>query len=73
MEHLETEGYPTEADPGFKEANTNDLAHIIVHPILSDFMRKTGRNIQLRREQEILYWRGDEAMFTLGEGYERQQ
>ncbi|KAI5847314.1 hypothetical protein DFP73DRAFT_525641 [Morchella snyderi] len=43
VEHLEIEGYPTEADPDFKEANINDLVHIIVHPILSDFMRKTGK------------------------------
>ncbi|KAI5850365.1 hypothetical protein DFP73DRAFT_229896 [Morchella snyderi] len=54
VEHLEIEGYPTEADPDFNEANINDLVYIIVHPILSDFMRKTGRNIRLRREKEII-------------------
>ena len=51
VEHIEIEGYPTEADPDFKEANINDLVHIIIHAILSDFKRNTGQNIRLRREK----------------------
>ena len=54
LEHLEMEGYPGEEDPDFKESNVNDLVHYIIGPIISDFRRKTGRNIRLRREKEIV-------------------
>ncbi|KAF8434040.1 hypothetical protein BGX38DRAFT_1221080 [Terfezia claveryi] len=54
MEYLEAEGYPTEAEEDFKEANINDLVYGIISPIIADFRRKTGRNIRLRREKEIV-------------------
>ncbi|KAF8544769.1 hypothetical protein BDD12DRAFT_814675 [Trichophaea hybrida] len=54
LEHLETEGYPGEDDPDFKEANVNDLVRCIINQILFDFRRKTGRNILLRREKQII-------------------
>lgn len=52
--HLDIEGYPTEVNPDFKEANINDLVYIMLHPILLDFRRKTGRCIRLQREKEIV-------------------
>lgn len=53
MEYLEAEGYP-EAEADFKEANINDLVYGIISPIIADFRRKTGRNLRLRREKEII-------------------
>lgn len=53
VEYLECEGYPTEADADFKEANVSDLVFSIV-PIITDIKRKTGRNIRLTREKEII-------------------
>ncbi|KAF8431499.1 hypothetical protein BGX38DRAFT_1334265 [Terfezia claveryi] len=37
MEYLEAEGYPTEAEEDFKEANINDLVYGIISPIIADF------------------------------------
>jgi len=37
------EGYPTEADPDFKESNVNDLVLFTISPILCYFILKTGR------------------------------
>jgi len=54
LDHLEIEGYPTEADPDFKEANISDLVLFIISPIISDFKRKTGRKVSLLREEEVL-------------------
>lgn len=54
VEYLEIEGYPTEASADFKEANVSDLVLYTIGPILSDFIRKTGRKIRLEREKEII-------------------
>ncbi|KAF8457122.1 hypothetical protein BGX38DRAFT_1159115 [Terfezia claveryi] len=55
MQYLEIEGYPTEAEADFKEANINDLVYATISPILRDFIRGTGqKGIQLRREKEIV-------------------
>ncbi|KAI5809650.1 hypothetical protein DFH27DRAFT_649215 [Peziza echinospora] len=54
MESLEVEGYPTEAEADFNEANISDLVYGIIIPIIADFRRKTGRNMRLRREKEIV-------------------
>ncbi|RPB15816.1 hypothetical protein P167DRAFT_542534 [Morchella conica CCBAS932] len=59
VEHLEIEGYPTEANPDFKEANISDLVYITLHPILFDFKRKTGRTVRLLREKEIVSTDGE--------------
>ncbi|KAI5839539.1 hypothetical protein DFP73DRAFT_587459 [Morchella snyderi] len=53
VDYLEMEGYPTEANPDFKEANISDLVLYIIGPILTDFRRTTGRKIRLAREKEI--------------------
>ncbi|KAF8533426.1 hypothetical protein BDD12DRAFT_487215 [Trichophaea hybrida] len=55
LEYLRVEGYPTEADPSFKEVNINDLVYAIISPILDDFICSTGRNnVQLLREKEVV-------------------
>ena len=51
-EYLNIEGYPTEADPDFKEANVSDLVLYTIGPVL-DSVRKMGRDIRLTREKEI--------------------
>lgn len=43
VDYLEIEGYPTEANLDFKEANISDLVFYIIGPILTDFRRMTGR------------------------------
>jgi hypothetical protein len=53
IEFVGCEGYPTESDEDFKEANINDLVFSILAPIVSDFQERTGRNIFLRREKQI--------------------
>ncbi|RPA93365.1 hypothetical protein L873DRAFT_1748747 [Choiromyces venosus 120613-1] len=53
VEFLEGEGYPTESDEDFKEANINDLVFAIIIPIIAAFRHKTGRKLRLRREKEI--------------------
>ncbi|KAG0637267.1 hypothetical protein HOY80DRAFT_283078 [Tuber brumale] len=50
---LEAGGYPSEADPDFKEANINDLAAFTIYPIPSLFKHETSRNLHLSREKEI--------------------
>ena len=42
LDYLEIEGYRTESDPDFKEANVSDLVLHIISPILSDFRRKAA-------------------------------
>lgn len=42
LDHLEIEGYRTESDADFKEANVSDLVLHIITPILSDFRRKAA-------------------------------
>ncbi|KAI5839541.1 hypothetical protein DFP73DRAFT_561263 [Morchella snyderi] len=54
LQYLQLEGYPTEASPDFKEANVSDLVLYIIGPIVTEFKRKTGRNVRLRREKEII-------------------
>ncbi|KAI5839542.1 hypothetical protein DFP73DRAFT_208344 [Morchella snyderi] len=55
VEFLETEGYPTEANPNFKEASINDLVFATIVPIIAAFRRTTGRNnIRLEREKQII-------------------
>ncbi|RPA90860.1 hypothetical protein L873DRAFT_376842 [Choiromyces venosus 120613-1] len=53
IEFVECEGYPTESDADFKEANINDLVFTILAPIVTAFRRKTGRDIYLQREKQI--------------------
>jgi len=54
VEYLEVEGYPTEANPDFKEANINDLVYSIISPIIHNSIRVVGRKIHLKREKEIV-------------------
>ncbi|KAG0635652.1 hypothetical protein HOY80DRAFT_1024944 [Tuber brumale] len=54
FEFLGCEGYPTLSDQDFKEANINDLVFAILAPIVTDFRRKTGRDICLLREKQII-------------------
>jgi hypothetical protein len=54
MQYLDTEGYPMEGISDFNEANVSDLVYTIISPILSSFRRKTGRDVRLRREKEII-------------------
>lgn len=55
VDHILIEGYPTEAETYFKEANVNDLVYAIIKPIIVNFVRKSGRKgIQLLREKEIV-------------------
>ncbi|KAG0131727.1 hypothetical protein HOY82DRAFT_559295 [Tuber indicum] len=54
VEFIEVEGYPTESDEDFKEANVNDLVLLTIFPILAAFRRKTGRQLELIREKEII-------------------
>ncbi|KAG0634855.1 hypothetical protein HOY80DRAFT_1140366 [Tuber brumale] len=54
LEFVEMEGYPNESTEEFKEANVNDLVYAIITPIVTDFKRKTGRNLRLQREKEIV-------------------
>ncbi|RPA88448.1 hypothetical protein L873DRAFT_1824504 [Choiromyces venosus 120613-1] len=51
VQNLEMEGYPTEASADFR---VSDLVFSIISPILASFKRKTGREICLQREQEII-------------------
>ncbi|KAG0643675.1 hypothetical protein HOY80DRAFT_944802 [Tuber brumale] len=53
VQFIECEGYPTESDEDFKEANINDLVFTILAPIVTDFRRKTGRNTCLCREKQV--------------------
>ncbi|PUU76419.1 hypothetical protein B9Z19DRAFT_1088385 [Tuber borchii] len=53
VQYVECEGYPTESDEDFREANINDLVYSILAPIVADFRKSTGRNIYLRREKQI--------------------
>jgi len=51
-EYLNIEGFPTEVNPDFKEANVGDLVYATIGPVL-DSVRGMGRNIRLTREKEI--------------------
>jgi len=52
MQHPDAEGYPTEI---FNEVNNSDLVYMIIIPILSRFRRKTGRDVSLPREKEVIF------------------
>ncbi|KAF8538993.1 hypothetical protein BDD12DRAFT_883625 [Trichophaea hybrida] len=54
VRYLKIEGNPSEANADFKEANINDLVYVTIHPILFDFTCRTGRDIRLLREKEIV-------------------
>ncbi|KAF8459837.1 hypothetical protein BDZ91DRAFT_851902 [Kalaharituber pfeilii] len=51
VDHLAIEGYPEEDNHDF---NVNDLVYATISPIIAEFIRKTGRSIQLLREKEIV-------------------
>lgn len=62
MQHPDAEGYPTEI---FNEVNNSDLVYMIIIPILSRFRRKTGRDVSLPREKEVIFrgrWEGWEEV-----------
>ncbi|KAA8909404.1 hypothetical protein FN846DRAFT_889014 [Sphaerosporella brunnea] len=61
LDHLEIEGYPTEADPDFKVANVSDLVHLIINPVLANFKRTTGRKVALLREKKEILSRDGET------------
>jgi hypothetical protein len=55
VEHIRHEGYPTQTDADFKEANVNDLVYAIIIKILSGFSDATGRDgLRLKREKHII-------------------
>ena len=54
LDHIEAEGYPTEANAGFNESNISDLVYSILAPTVADFRRKTGRKVRLSREKKIV-------------------
>lgn len=60
VQYLDIEGYPTEGNSDFNEANVSDFVLYIIGPILSGFRRKTGWNVRLRREKEIISMDGEE-------------
>ncbi|PUU82118.1 pyridoxal phosphate-dependent transferase [Tuber borchii] len=51
--YMDVGGYPTEANPDFKEANINDIVTFTIYPILCLFKHETTRKLQLSREKEI--------------------
>ncbi|PUU78108.1 hypothetical protein B9Z19DRAFT_1193558 [Tuber borchii] len=53
VNYLKAGGYPTEADPDFKEANINDLVAFVTYPIISLFNDETARQLHISREKEI--------------------
>ena len=55
VECLDIEGYPTEANQSFKEANVSDLVYSIISPIIFEFRSRTGRKgVRLEREKAII-------------------
>jgi len=55
VEYLDIEGYPTEANQSFKEANVSDLVYSIISPIIFEFRSRTGRKgVRLEREKAII-------------------
>ncbi|KAG0639565.1 pyridoxal phosphate-dependent transferase [Tuber brumale] len=51
--YIRAEGYPTEANVDFKEANINDIVAFTIIPIVAQFTRETKRKLRLSREKEI--------------------
>ena len=64
LDHIEAEGYPTEANAEFKESNVSDLVYSILASTVADFRRKTGRKVRLSREKKIV----SKDNTTCGEG-----
>ena len=55
MRYILVEGFPTEADPDFKETNINHLVYATISSILEKSILTTGRKIlRLRSEKEIV-------------------
>ncbi|CUS10967.1 unnamed protein product [Tuber aestivum] len=54
VQFIQVEGYPTESDENFKEANVNDLVLLTIFPILAAFRCETGHKVELLREKEII-------------------
>ncbi|KAF8428239.1 hypothetical protein EV426DRAFT_714443, partial [Tirmania nivea] len=52
VEYLDIEGYPTEVNRYFKEANISSLVLYTIGPILNR-VRKMGRNIRLTRVASV--------------------
>ncbi|KAG0130303.1 hypothetical protein HOY82DRAFT_609505 [Tuber indicum] len=52
--YMEAGGYPTEANPDFKEAYIHDLAGCIIYPMVALFKRETKRKLRVSREKEII-------------------
>ena len=65
VRYLDLEGYPTELNPDFNEANIGDLVYATIEPILTAFKCKTGRNIRLLRGKEIAYLDPGNADFVV--------
>ena len=53
-EYLDAQGYPSESVGTFKEANVNDLVLFILGAIVYKVRRKTGRDISIMREKELV-------------------
>ncbi|KAG0640715.1 pyridoxal phosphate-dependent transferase [Tuber brumale] len=53
VHYIRAEGYPTEANVDFKEANINDVVAFTIVPIVSQFTCETERKLRLSREKEI--------------------
>ncbi|KAI5799246.1 hypothetical protein DFH27DRAFT_525801 [Peziza echinospora] len=51
VDHIEGEGYPTEADRNFKGVNINDLVYTMIIPIIANFRRQGHHNVHLLREK----------------------
>ena len=54
VKYLGVEGYPEDGISDFSEANINDLVYSVISTILWSFRCKTGRNVLLQREKEII-------------------
>ncbi|RPA94607.1 hypothetical protein L873DRAFT_1814160 [Choiromyces venosus 120613-1] len=50
---MDAGGYPTEADPDFKEANISNIVAFTIYPMLSLFKHETTRKLHLSQEKEI--------------------
>ncbi|KAG0138694.1 hypothetical protein HOY82DRAFT_595169 [Tuber indicum] len=50
----ELEGFPTEFNKNFNEANVNELVLLIILPILTALRYETGRDLLLLREKEMI-------------------
>jgi len=53
VHYIRAEGYPTEANVDFKEANINDIVAFTIIPVVSQFICETKRKLRLSREKEI--------------------